>query len=95
MKKNFVYVKEGELFVYKIGSSGNGSGGVEEKNGGRCLMRSFRAEEYCGFQDYPLFWGEDYMLEVNARSVVVMVPLGIFYRLFRRVISMSYLQSKA
>lgn len=48
LKQNFIYVKEGEVLVYKVGS--------ESKQ--KTLIKSYRGEEYCGFQDYPLFWGE-------------------------------------
>lgn len=78
--------------MYKVGGEGMGNGGG---GNGKCLMRSYRAGEYCGFQDYPLYWGEDYVVEVVAKSVLIVVPLAMFYRFFRRVISMTHLQSKA
>jgi hypothetical protein len=34
--------------VYKIKADGKE----------RSLFKSYRINEYCGFQDYPLFWGE-------------------------------------
>ena len=86
------------MLVYKVAAGGTGTGtagGNGMGNGGKSLMKSYRMEEYCGFQDYPLFWGEDILVEVNSKSTLIIVPLVQFYRFFRRVIPMTYLHSKS